>query len=107
MKRGLVITLLTLTACAQEASHMPNPLALPGQAVTAGWHNAAYNARRARVSDHITTHHKAILAGITKTGPTPRLTQAMDLARVPQARRSALRARLESDIALCRADKRR
>jgi len=105
MKRGLVIALLTLTACTQEASHLPNPLALPGQAVTAGWQNAAYNARRARVSNHVTAHHPATLAEIAARGPSPRLTQAMDLARVPKARRAALRDRLYSDITLYRTDK--
>ncbi len=105
MKPAPAIALLICAACTQEASHIPNPLALPGQAVSAGWHNAAYNARRARVSDHVTAQHPAILSEITRTGPTPQLTKAMDLARVPQARRATLRARLKSDIALYRADK--
>ena len=104
MKPGPAIALLICAACTQEASHIPNPLALPGQAVTAGWHNAAYNARRARVSDHVTAHHATIIAEIAGTDPTPQLTHAMDLARVPQSRRAALTARLRSDIALYRTD---
>ena len=105
MKPAPAIALLICAACTQEANHIPNPLALPGQAVTAGWHNAAYNARRARVSDHVTAQHPAILSEIAREGPTPQLTKAMDLARVPKPRRAALRAGLKSDIALYRADK--
>ncbi|MBT0956762.1 hypothetical protein IV417_05155 [Alphaproteobacteria bacterium KMM 3653] len=92
---------LPLGGCAGgEASHLPHPLALPGQAISAGVSNAAYGARRRAVASHVAAHHGAILAELEGPGIRPQLSRAMDLARVAQARRPALAAELRSDMPL-------
>lgn len=88
---------LMLAGCAStDPSHIPNPLALPGQAITTGVQNASYQSRRARVELHVKTHHPALIAQIT-AGGGPELTQAMDLARVAARDRDILLLRLQSE----------
>ncbi|WP_095588814.1 hypothetical protein [Actibacterium ureilyticum] len=93
-----------LTACGREASHIPNPVLLPGQAVSTGIANAAYGARRARVARHVAVHHPTLMTEIA-AGGGPKLSQAMDLARVRVADRPALIRRLQQDRALYAADR--
>ena len=95
--------LILLPACTPEASHIPNPVLLPGQAASTAVSNATYGARRARVSRHVAAHHPALMAEIA-AGSGPHLTQAMDLARVKAADRPALIRRLQQDRALYAAD---
>ncbi len=94
---------LLLVGCAQEASHLPNPLLLPGQAVSNAAQNASYKARRARVAEHVRAHHPTLIAEIAADGG-PHLQQAMHLARVPAQNRDALQRRLRQDLALYRTD---
>ena len=100
--RTILIPLL-LAACTREASHVPNPVLLPGHAVSSAVSNAAYGARRDRVKSHVETHHIPIIEEI-KTGGGAHLSRAMDLARVPVARRRALILRLQADRALYQTD---
>ncbi len=82
---------------------MPNPLLLPGQAISNAVQNAGYSRRRARVAAFVKVHHALLVQEITAGGGAT-LTQAMQLARVPVVEHSALIARLNADIALYRAD---
>ena len=102
--RYLVLTLpLTGAACADHPSHLPNPLLLPAQAVSATVQNASYDARRERVKDHVTAHHAEILSEIAAGGGA-RLFTAMELAWVSAPKRPALIDLLRKDIALYRED---
>ncbi|WP_435312889.1 hypothetical protein [Primorskyibacter sedentarius] len=103
LRLRLIIPICLVAACSNEASHLPNPLLLPGQAIATGIGNARYNARRAQVSAHVAQHHSALIAEIT-VGGGPRMTEAMDRARVPEDRRPVLLRRLREDIVLYRAD---
>ena len=100
---SLSATLLLLAACSTTASHVPNPLLLPGQAVATGLENAAYNARRSKVSAHVKAHHALLIAEIENSGGAY-LNEGFRLARVPPARHPGLRTRLREDIALYRRD---
>jgi len=102
MSRALVL-LVVLAACSNEASHVPNPVLLPGHAISAGLHNVAYNARRRPVSALVTQNHAELVTEIS-AGGGPVLDQAMALARVPVSRRPELQARLREDLDLYRRD---
>lgn len=98
----LVATLLALVGCSPDtASHVPNPLLLPGYALGNVVGNASYNARRARVKHYITANFDALLLDI-KLGGGATLTQASDLARIPQGKRPALIAVLAQEPNLSR-----
>lgn len=104
MRTPLMILLVVgTTGCGTGPSHLPNPVLLPGQAVTTGFENAAYNARRNRVSTHVEAHHALIMSDVV-AGTGPQLTKAMDLARVAPARRPALTQVMQEDMALYRRD---
>jgi len=95
-----VFAALAVAACAGgEASHIPNPLLLPGQALSTGLENAAYNNRRDRVKGYVTANLPALEGEIT-TGGGPALSTAMDLAAVPPAARPVLSTLLQNDITL-------
>ncbi|WP_116599161.1 hypothetical protein [Primorskyibacter marinus] len=99
----LILGLCLLAGCSPGASHLPNPLSLPGQAVATGLENAAYNARRARLAWYVQHHHAQIIDEIA-AGTGPRISTAMELARVPAHRQHELLTRLREDIALYRKD---
>lgn len=88
-----LVAALVLSGCAPGASHLGNPLTLPARAIGASLGNASYDARRARVSDHVIRTQAQILAG-ARAGGGPALSQAMHLAAVPAARRAALIAEI-------------
>lgn len=103
LPRTTPLLCIALAACTTEARHIPNPLLLPGQAVSAAASNAAYGARRNRVKSHVTAHHATLMAEID-AGGGPHLSRAMHLARVPRDKRPSLIRRLQADRALYRAD---
>lgn len=90
---GLV---LALGGC--DMGHLGNPVMWPGMVVGRGIENATYNARRARVSEHVETHQSDILADI-RAGGGPALTTGADLARVPPMARPEMIRVMQSDIA--------
>lgn len=91
---------LSLTsACSGEANHLGNPLLWPLQAAGAGISNAVYNDRRGAVEVFVKTNHPALISDI-RAGGGPTLTQAFDIARVPQATRAPHTLQLQSDLAL-------
>ena len=95
---GALTATLLLIGC--DSGHLPNPVLLPGLAVSNAVRNAGYNARRTRVSAHVQTHHTALVADLRARTPSPLTETACDLARVPTARRPALYDQLAKDIAL-------
>lgn len=104
MLRSLIVPgCALLAACSQQASHIPNPVLLPGHAVSTAVSNATYGARRGRVKAQVETHHTVIMTEIL-SGGGPELSRAMDLARVPAGTRPALIQRLQADRALYKAD---
>lgn len=89
-----------LSACAGSTpSHLPNPVLLPVYGIGSAIENAGYNARRKKVSDHVSAHHATLVREIN-AGGGPDLSRAMDLARVPASDRAELRVRLRQDLAL-------
>lgn len=90
-----VLLTLMLAACT-NANHLGNPLTWPGQVLQTTLSNAAYDARRAKVSSFVAAHQTAILTEAkAKSGPT--LTAVYDLAKIPQTRRAALTRELATN----------
>ena len=100
--RALLAALL-LAACAggsgDDASHLPNPLSLPGQALGNAIGNGIYNARRGKVEAFVKANHPALIEEI-RAGGGPLLTHAMALAGVRPEMRPTLALRLKADIGL-------
>ncbi len=104
MSRKTLFLLPCLTALpACEAGHLGNPLLLPVSAVSAGFENAGYNARRKHVKDYVSEHHAELMQDVMRGGG-PHLTQAYALARVAPARHALLTKRIAEDAALYRSD---
>jgi len=103
LPRCLIATLCLAGCAGGEASHIPNPLLLPGQAVATGLENAVYNSRRARVKAHVEANLAALEREIA-AGGGPLLDDAMALAGVPAATQPGLTARLADDLPLYRGD---
>ena len=88
------LVFLALTACAATTpSHLPNPALRPFLAIENGLSNAAYNARRSRVSRFVNANFGAIKQELSAETP-PLLTQAMALAKIPEANHQALLSEL-------------
>lgn len=86
----------SLSGCASKgASHIGNPLTLPGRAIINGVQNASYEARRARVKAFALENRAQIYADIDAGGGNA-LMQAMDLAQVTPAKRADLIAELRA-----------
>ena len=93
--RRFLLVFAGLAACTAP-SHIPNPILLPGAAISTAVENSAYNARRSKVKTFVTQQQPGIEAEI-KTGTGPLLTQAMDLARVPPHEQPTLAKLLQAD----------
>lgn len=98
-----LISLIALAACSGQASHIPNPLLLPGQAVVTGLENGVYNKRRASVSRFVARNQSTLLKE-AKDGGGPTLFEAMRIARIPAARHREVIHVLNADPALYSAD---
>ncbi len=94
-----IIALIVLSACAQEANHIGNPVLLPLSGLSTVVGNTAYNQRRGRVEVIVKTNYDAILDDID-AGGGPVLTEAMDAAGVPEADRPTRIIQLQSDMGL-------
>ncbi|MCF6443413.1 hypothetical protein [Nereida sp. MMG025] len=97
--KPIVFLAFALAGCGGTASHLPNPLLLPGQAVITGLENSAYTTRRGKVSRYVAANSDAILQD-AKAGGGPALTKAMQIARVPADRHRELRHVLKADAEL-------
>lgn len=103
MRIPALIALCLTTACTGGANHLGNPILWPIGAVSTGVENATYGAKRRKVSAHVHANF-ATLIGEIMAGSGSKLAQGMDLARVPNGERAALRALLKSDIAIYQGD---
>lgn len=98
--RKFAFIFMTLTAaCTGQANHLGNPLLAPINALGNRIGNAVYSEKRGKVEVFVKTNHPALIADIQRGGGAT-LTQAFDLADVPQAVRGAHTLRLQSDLAL-------
>lgn len=84
-----------LVACT-EPSHIPNPILLPGAAVSTALENSVYNARRGKVKTYVLENQSGVEADI-RAGGGSMLSQAMDLAKVPAPEQPALAQLLRAD----------
>jgi hypothetical protein len=98
MQRHLII-LGILCGCSADPNHVGNPLLLPFSAVSTGIGNAVYSHRRGQVEIYVKTHHTAIVTDIANGGGD-NISQAMDIAGVPDQDRPARLIQLRSDQAL-------
>ena len=90
----ILISTLSLGGCAsKDASHIGNPLTLPGRAIINGIQNASYDARRSKVKTYVSNNLPNIYRDID-AGGGPNLQDVMDIARVAPARRPELIAEL-------------
>ena len=71
---AVVLLSLVLLGCNQP-NHLGNPLTLPVRAVSHAAGEAAYNARRSRVSAFLTTHQAAFQTGQASTNARQSLLQ--------------------------------
>ena len=98
--RKFALVFLSLTAaCSNEANHLGNPLLLPIRALGAGIDNAAYNQVRGKVEIFVKTNHPALISDLQRGGG-PTLTEAFNIAEVPQAARAPHTLQMQSDLAL-------
>ena len=103
MKRLAPALFLALGACTTGANHLGNPILWPFQAAATGVQNLAYNERRGAVEVFVMTNHPPLIADL-RAGGGATLTQAFDLARVPQGVRNEHTLRLQSDLPLYAAN---
>lgn len=80
---------MLLTACGSEANHLGNPLTLPIHGATTAISNAAYQARRDRVSSYLSNNRSAIQAEAQGT-PGTAFSGLMQVARIPETTRPLL-----------------
>lgn len=93
--RRFLLVFAGLAACA-EPSHIPNPILLPGAAISTAVENSVYNARRSKVKSYVQDNQIAVESDM-RAAEGPNLTQAMTLAKVPEAEQTALAQLLRAD----------
>ena len=98
-RKSALFALLSLAACSGAANHLGNPLLWPVYAVSAGVENAIYDNRRGAVELQVKSNFPGILDEIA-SGGGPALTEAMELARVPEADRAARILQMQADLPL-------
>jgi hypothetical protein len=101
--RILLIFLVVLAGCSNEANHLGNPFFLPISGLTTAASNAAYSERRGTVEVLVKSNHPALIDQIN-AGNGPILTQAMDAARIPQEDRETRIFQMQSDLGLYQAN---
>ena len=99
MRKSTLLLLPILAACSSEANHLGNPLALPINGLSAAIGNAEYNRTRGQVEVFVKTHHPALISDL-RAGGGVTLTQAFDIAKVPQAVRAPHTLQMQSDLQL-------
>jgi hypothetical protein len=101
--RILLIFLVVLAGCSNEANHLGNPFFLPISGLTTAASNAVYSERRGTVEVLVKSNHPALIDQIN-AGNGPILTQAMDAARIPQEDRETRIFQMQSDLGLYQAN---
>jgi len=101
--RILLIFLVVLAGCSNEANHLGNPFFLPISSLTTAASNAVYSERRGTVEVLVKSNHPALIDQIN-AGNGPILTQAMDAARIPQEDRETRIFQMQSDLGLYQAN---
>ena len=99
MRKFTFVFLSFMAACTGEANHIGNPLMLPINAIGAGFGNAVYAQTRGQVEIFVKTNHPALISDI-RAGGGATLTEAFDIANVPQAVRGPHVGQLQSELAL-------
>lgn len=97
MKRFVVLFAMIAIGCSDQPSHVPNPLLLPFHTVSAGVQNAAYEARRAKVTALVRINHQLIVRDL-RSGGGPALDAVMAQARIPAPKRAEVAEQLAKDI---------
>lgn len=82
-----------LSACSNEASHLPSPLGLPGAIAGSVFENATYGARRTKVKNYVAAHYQ-ILGSEARSGQGVHLEEAMGVAGISAQRRPQVRKEL-------------
>lgn len=99
MRTLSLIALAFLAACSNEANHLGNPLLLPLNGLNTAIGNAAYNQQRGQVEIAVKSSWPTILKDI-ENGQGPILTEAMNLAGIPENDRPARILQLQGDLPL-------
>lgn len=94
MRHIASLAFLALAACTGGANHLGNPLLLPITGITTSIDNAIYDGQRAPVEDYVSLNYDALVTDIEAGGGTT-LTQAFDVASVPEADRADFIAAME------------
>ena len=80
--------LLLLSACSNNASHLPSPFELPGAIIGSVFENTRHNARQRRVEAYVTQHYLDIRQDVKKGGGKA-LEGALNAAKIKAAKRDA------------------
>ncbi len=99
MHKTPLLFMTFLAACTGEANHLGNPLLLPINGIGTAIGNAGYNHTRGQVEVFVKTNHPALIADIRAGGGSV-LSEAFDIANVPQAVRGPHTLQLQSDLQL-------
>jgi hypothetical protein len=90
---------LLLSACSNNASHLPSPFELPGALIGTVVENATYGARRQRVKQYVIANYPALRAEAA-AGQGPYLDSVMNLAGISAAdKRAQVRREFQNDHA--------
>ena len=65
---GLIFFSLVMSACSNDASHLPSPFELPGMVIGSSIENASYNAKRKRVSAYVSRNYLGIRQDVNSGG---------------------------------------
>jgi len=91
---------LGFSSCSNSGpNHLGNPLLLPIRAISSAVENSFYDSRRNKVERFVEANFSQIKAEVSHGGGAT-LSQAMDLAKVPEQRRPGLITELHSNPAL-------
>ncbi len=101
--RAILIPLIFLAACSDEANHLGNPLLLPISGLGTAAQNLAYNQRRGQVEVIVKSGFPAIIGDI-ENGGGPVLNDAMETARIPENDRPARILQMQGDLELYRTN---
>lgn len=102
MRKSAFVFFGLLAACTGEANHLGNPLLLPVNAIGSAIGNGAYNQRRGKVETFVKSNHPTLIADI-RAGGGEALTEAYNIANVPNQIRPEHTLQLQSDLALYQA----